>query len=153
MACLGKKQLQFDQEKLREIEGRQQKMIQKLSIPVQNGFNFVEVDAILRCEADRAYTLLVLTNGEKIISSKPLGHFEKMLEHSNFFRVHRSHLINLRYLKSYEKSRQGIVTLTNGDMVFVAKHRRDTFVELVRDGVEVVSPTLQSLPMAVYNNT
>lgn len=128
-----KKEESFQQEKLKTLQENFQGTAKKLAIPVQNGFKFIEINSIIRCKADRGYTYFVLTNGEKIITSKPLGHFEKVLDNSNFFRVHRSDLINLDYLKSYEKSRQGIVTLVNGDTVAVSKNRRDAFLDRIQN--------------------
>lgn len=126
------KQQSLQREKLKILQENHQSKTKKLIIPVQNGFNFIEVDSILRCEAARSSTVLILTNGKKIVASKPLIQIEEMLENTNFFRVHRSDLINLDYLKSYEKSRQSILTLANGDTVVISKNRREAFLERVQ---------------------
>lgn len=127
-----KKQFRYQEKKLRHLKEYEHNKTRKLALPIQNGLNFIEIESILRCEANRNYTYCYLTNGEKLIVSKPLCQFEEMLEGTHFFRLNRSHLVNLNYLKSYEKSRLGIVTLVNGDTVVISRTRREAFLERIQ---------------------
>ena len=43
-----------------------------------------------------------------------LKFYEKALSSFGFYRIHRSHLINLEYLKRYLKGKGGTVVLENG---------------------------------------
>ena len=114
------------------VEGKPNVAISKkrLALPVSNGYTFIESDEIIRCEADRNYTVLFLNSKEKMVVSKPLRVIEEMLKDVCFFRVNRSHLINLQYLKSYGRSKRGYVTLKNGETLSLSSNRKDIFLNV-----------------------
>ena len=58
--------------------------------------------------------------------------YEDMLHPFGFFRVHNSHLINMFYVKSYNKGKTGIVTLTDGKEIDVSSRRKDAFLEKLK---------------------
>ena len=79
------------------------RQVKKLALPAQNSIRFVDIENIIRCQADSNYTWFFLTNGNKLLVTKCLKEFEEMLEPSGFCRVHQSHLINLRYISEFKK--------------------------------------------------
>jgi two-component system LytT family response regulator len=84
--------------------------INKIALPMGDGLLFVEMKDIILFEADGAYTNLYMNNGSKILVSKRLKFFEDILQdRTNFFRPHRSHLININYIKKYIKGDNTIV--------------------------------------------
>lgn len=84
--------------------------INKIALPMGDGLLFVEMKDIILFEADGAYTNLYMNNGSKILVSKRLKFFEDILQNrTNFFRPHRSHLININYIKKYIKGDNQIV--------------------------------------------
>lgn len=101
---------------------------QKICIPDMSGFNIVEISDIIRCESNINYTTIYIKESNPITVAKSLKEFEKMLSDFNFFRVHNSHLINMAYVKSYNRSKGGFVQLTNGEEVEVSVRRKDDFV-------------------------
>lgn len=127
------KQVQLDQEKLKKLQENFQNKPHRLSLPIEKGLTIIEVDSILRCEASRNHTNFFLTNGEKLLVFEPLRRVEELLKDFNFFRVNRSNLINLKFIKRYEKSRQGLVTLTNEDIVVLSKNQRLAFLDRIQD--------------------
>ncbi len=50
---------------------------------------------VVRVEAMKAYSIFHLENGKQIVSSRNLNYHEKQLDTNMFFRMHRSHLINI----------------------------------------------------------
>lgn len=54
-----------------------------------------------------------------------------MLVEYNFFRVHNSHLINLAYIKSYNKGKGGFVTLADNSSIEVSTRRKDDFIKAI----------------------
>jgi two-component system LytT family response regulator len=63
-----------------------------------------------------------------LVVSKTLKEFETLLTPYRFFRVHHSHLVNLRYIKSYQRGQGGSVTLTDDAVVEVSTRRKDEFL-------------------------
>ena len=64
------------------------------------------------------------------IVSKTLKEFEDMLHGFNFFRVHKSHLINLSYIERLEKAEGGTIVMNNGSRIPVASRKRDQLLEI-----------------------
>ena len=104
---------------------------QKLCIPDINGFNIVEINDIIRCESHINYTTIHINKSNSITVAKSLKEFEKMLSDFKFFRVHNSHLVNLNYIKSYNKSNGGYVELINGEEIEISVRRKDEFIKTI----------------------
>jgi two-component system LytT family response regulator len=100
----------------------------KIGIPTYDGISFAAIHDIVRMEADVNYTNVFLATGEKYISSKSLKEFDDLLAELNFFRVHKSHLINLIHIKSYQKGDGGVVTLSDNSRVEVSRRHKDEFL-------------------------
>ncbi len=101
----------------------------KLVVPTVNGFEFLDIANILRCQSDINYTTIYLTDKHKLVVAKTLKEFEEMLSDYSFFRVHNSHLINLAYIKSYNKGKGGSVILNDGTEIEVSVRRKEDFLK------------------------
>jgi len=101
----------------------------KICVPVLTGLIFVNVDDIVRCESNVNYTTLFTKDKQKILVAKTLKEFEELLGDYNFFRVHNSHLINLDYIKSYNKGKGGTVSMTDGSEIEVSTRRKEEFLK------------------------
>jgi len=95
-----------------------------------DNIHLVNVHDIIRCEADRSYTLFHLANDKRIIVSKPLKDMEELLKHHGFFRVHQSHLVNFSFIERFKKSEGGYVILKDNSQVPVAQRKREHLLEL-----------------------
>jgi len=101
----------------------------KIALSTMEGLAFVEIENILRCEADAKYTFVYLKSGKKLHITKNLKEFEELLTEYGFFRVHHSHLINLAYIVKYHKGRGGYVILEDGTSIGVAQRKKDDFLK------------------------
>lgn len=99
--------------------------VDRIAISCVNGYEFVEITEIVRCEGDQKYTKIFLDDGRILLSSYNLGLYKKKL-HARFFLCHKSHLINLTKIKKYLKD--GFVILSDGVKVPVAKRRKEEFL-------------------------
>lgn len=93
----------------------------RIVIPISNGFEMIDISEIIRCDADNNYTTIRLVEKRKVLVSKPLKHFEEILKHNGFLRVHQSHLINPNQLKKYIKSEGGYIVMNDDSIVKVSR--------------------------------
>jgi len=98
---------------------------QKIAIPSHETLEFVDIEDIIRCEADRNYTMIFVRQGKHHIYSRPLKEVEKLLPKELFFRVHQSHLINLQDIKTYLRGVGGQLVLKDGKVIPVARTRKE----------------------------
>jgi two-component system LytT family response regulator len=103
--------------------------LHKLSLPTANGLLFADVDDIIRIESDNNYCTLFFINKPKLVVAKTLKEFEEMPGLSKFFRVHQSHMVNLRYVESYHSGVVDYVLLSNGEQVEISRRRKAGFME------------------------
>jgi two-component system LytT family response regulator len=93
----------------------------KISIPSQDGILWVDLDDIIRFEADSNYTHVYVKNRKKIMVAKTLKSFEDQLLNTVFCRVHSTHLINLNEIEKYIKGDGGIVVLKDNSNIPVSR--------------------------------
>lgn len=105
----------------------------RLVLKTQESVYVVELDEIIRCEADRNYTSFFLTGGKKILVSKTLKEYEILLTGHNFLRVQQSHLINLDYVDRYDKGNGGCVVMKDGSEVPLSPAKRDIFFKILEN--------------------
>jgi two-component system LytT family response regulator len=105
-----------------------QQPLKRIVLPTSNGFTVVNPENIIRCESDRNYTFIFLTDGRRILVSRTIKEYDEMLQDYNFFRIHQSHLINLNYLKNYTRGRGGYVELTDGTTLDVSARKKSDFL-------------------------
>jgi two-component system LytT family response regulator len=106
----------------------------KIALPSSDGLDFVELDNIIRCEADRSYCNFYLTDNSKVLVSKSLKEFEDLLEEAGFFRVHKSNMINLKHIKKYVRGTGGYVVMKDDTQVTVSARRKDLLLSLLSKG-------------------
>jgi two-component system LytT family response regulator len=115
---------------LTNINTVQQNILQKIAVPTVEGFVFIEMNDIIRCEANGAYTYIYTSKKDIIIASKNIKEYEESLPKSNFFRIHNSHLVNINRMLRYNKGRGGTVTMEDGTQIEVASRRRGEFLNM-----------------------
>ena len=116
---------------LRRFIGTVDKNQQKIIIKTHDNIHLVPVQDILYCESDSNYTRFHLTGGKQIMVSTTLKDYEDILAESNFFRVHKSFLVNLKYVSRFEKAEGGSVVLEGDVKIPVASRKRDELVHLL----------------------
>ncbi|MBL4746712.1 MAG: response regulator transcription factor [Flavobacteriaceae bacterium] len=104
----------------------------KITIPTLQGFEVLEIAAILYCKAADNYTEIFLKNNVKKLVSKTLKYFEDALISNNFVRVHKSFLVNVNAITAYNKGKGGSVTLVNGKEISVAASKKGTLLSFFK---------------------
>ena len=102
----------------------------KIALTTADGLVFKKIADIIRCESERMYTNVIMSNHEKIVVSKPMGQLEDILHVHDFFRVHNSHLINMRHIRQFVRTDGGYVVMADGASVSVARNRKEDFLDM-----------------------
>ena len=104
----------------------------KIAIPTSDGFILQPIEEIIYCQAIGNYTQFFLTNKRKLLSSYTLKQYDDMLEEFNFFRAHKSFLINLNHVQQYRKGEGGSVLMSDGMEVEISRRNKESFVQLFK---------------------
>lgn len=99
---------------------------QQVILPTLEGFEVVKMEEIVRLRGNGNFTDLYLTNGNKKMVCRFLKHFSEILP-LPFMRVHKSHIINMNCVKSYNKG--GIVKLNDGAEIEVSPTYKEEFLK------------------------
>ena len=105
------------------LKPQQKAVAGKITIPLQNGFEVLQIEDILYCQADDNYTQIFLQDKKKLVS-KTLKYFEEALRESGFARIHKSYLVNVNAITEYKKGKGGSVVLYNGKEIMVSPARK-----------------------------
>ena len=101
----------------------------RIVLPTQEGFIFVELHDIVWCEAQSNYTVFHLVAGPALIACRTMMEFEELLQEHGFFRIHHSHMINLHHVARYVKGKGGYVVMSTGTELEVSvRKRKEEFV-------------------------
>ncbi|MDA3906747.1 MAG: LytTR family DNA-binding domain-containing protein [Bacteroidales bacterium] len=95
----------------------------KLVLRTTENIFVIDINEVVALSSDRNYTRFYFLEREPIIVSKTLKDFENILDEFGFMRIHRSHIINLKYIERYEKMDGGFAIM-RGNIKFDVSHRR-----------------------------
>ncbi len=85
-----------------DAAGVAQRRLYKLPVQKDKRVLLVDLESVCCIKADGRYSTLY-TDSEDYFCSLSISELNKRLDARFFFRVHRSHLVNLRFAKSFEK--------------------------------------------------
>lgn len=101
---------------------------QTIALPEINGFTIVKVCDIIRCEGERNYSRVFFKDGNSVLVSRTLLDFDNLLVSHGFFRIHRSHLINMKNVNRYLKTDGGMVEMNDKTQLPVSPKFKDEFL-------------------------
>lgn len=99
---------------------------QKIGIPNTKGVDYLNVDDILYLEAINNCTKVAHTTGV-VTSSYPLNKFQSVLEKYNFYKVHRSFIVNTNHVRKYVAD--GSIFMSDGYEIPISKNVRENFLK------------------------
>ncbi|HLP64220.1 LytTR family DNA-binding domain-containing protein [Flavobacterium sp.] len=109
-------------ENFRETKPEKQQVI----LPTLEGFEVVKMEEIVRLRGNGNFTDIYLSNGSKKMVCRFLKHFSELLPFP-FIRVHKSHIINVNFVKSYNKG--GFLMLHDATEIEVSPTYKDEFLQ------------------------
>lgn len=96
------------------------------------------VNDIIRLEADGCYTKIIVREGKNSIISRTLKEFEESLPKEKFFRVHKSHIVSLKYIKDYSNISGNYVTMMDGSKIEISRRRAPEFIQKIKTAMKTV---------------
>jgi two-component system LytT family response regulator len=103
---------------------------QRIGLPNSEGLRFVKLDEILYCKAEGNYTYFYMLNNRKEIVSQTLKEVEtKLAQYDNFLRIHKSFMVNLKYVADYKKGRGGQIILEDNSELEVAPDKKEALLK------------------------
>jgi len=103
--------------------------IRKISIPTIEGVILFPEQDINRLEAMGSYCTIHLTDHKKITTSKPMAHFEQMIDEAQFMRIHKSHIVNLNNITRYIRGEGGWVEMKDKAEVPVSRRLKNELLQ------------------------
>jgi len=103
--------------------------IKRIAVPTLEGFQFIDTGSIVFIEASNNYSIIYLTDNQKITVTHTLKDFEEMLPANMFIRIHHAYIINTNHVVSYIKGKGGQVQMRNGKILDVARRKKDEFLK------------------------
>lgn len=107
----------------------------KIAIPDMEGIELIPYDEIIYCKSDGNYTTLALIGNRKMTVSKPLKYFEENIFSEQFFRIHKSYLVNLTHVKKYLKRDGGVLVMINNDGLPVSRNSRNELLKFIQNSI------------------
>ena len=111
-------------ENLQNIDKQNQKVV----LPLIDGFEVVRVKDIIRCQSDDNFTIFYFRERKKQMICRSLKFYEELLADYDFLRVHKSHLINIQYVKKYVKGKGGQVIMADDSEVELSPNKKKEFL-------------------------
>ena len=104
----------------------------KIPIPTSEGFLLVPLQEILYCQSSGNYTQINLTNKRRLVSSYTLKHYDEMLSEYDFFRAHKSFLVNLSHVTQYRKGEGGTIVMSDSMEIELSRRNKDAFIKIFK---------------------
>lgn len=115
-------------EHLLEVFKSGQTSVKRIALPTLEGFEFVEVEKIIRCESDSNYTKIFLQNLPMMLVSRTLKEIEEILSDLPFIRVHNSHIIAKNHVKKYVKADGGYILMIDNAEIPISRARKEEVI-------------------------
>ena len=102
----------------------------KLALSTLDGIYFYDPSEILYCEGENNYTRFIFANNKALLISKTLGEYEEILEEHGFVRIHKSYLVNKKFITKVD--REGVVIMSNGKALAFSRRRKEAVMLLLK---------------------
>ncbi len=119
-------------ENLAQIIQNPKKVNDKIAVPTSDGFVLIALRDIVFCKANGNYTEFHLSNSKQLLSSYTLKQYHELLVEQNFFRAHRSFLINLSHVKMYRRGEGGTIVMNDGSEIELSRQNKEAFFQLFK---------------------
>jgi len=111
----------------------QNDVFDKIAVPSGNLILFISLSEIIYIKGDGAYSDVFLQDKTKHTVSRNLKNFEEIIcLNNNFVRAHKSFIVNLDFVKAYNKSDGGSLDLITGLQIPVSPEKSTVILEKIQ---------------------
>ena len=95
----------------------------------ERGFVKVNTKNIEYCSGEQAYSYITTNDNKKILVTKKLIDLENQLPKNQFYRTHKSYLVNIHYIVRFVRAINSFVELKNGDRIPVSVRKSSVILK------------------------
>lgn len=108
--------------------------VPRITINHAKGFKIVDPNDFMYLEGEGNYTSIIFVDGTKYVDTKSIGVYEEILDQQLFFRVHKSHIVNVLYVKEFLNDDGHFVIMKNNTKLAISRLRVPKFLEFFKQG-------------------
>lgn len=105
---------------------------QRITINHAKGFKIVDPSDIMYLEGEGNYTKIYFSDGSQYVDTRSLGIYESILDPKKFFRIHKSHIVNVLCVSEFLNVDGSFVVMKNGAKLTISRLRLAGFQEFFR---------------------
>jgi two-component system LytT family response regulator len=132
---LDRQHIEFDKSNLealiQNIHIQSHAGLENIALPTSDGFSMVHVNDISHLQADSNYTWVHLSNQKKYLVTKTLKDMEDMLRFPQYFRPHKSYLVNLNHVDRYIRGQGGYLVMKDNAQIPVARGQKPELMKML----------------------
>lgn len=109
------------------------KTMETITIPTNKGLQFCHISNIIRIQGMSNYCKIYFADHTHPLTiAKVLHWFEEQLPVTDFWRTHKTHLVNSRYIKQLHISQKSSLFLQNGEVIIVSRRRAPLLKKIIK---------------------
>lgn len=103
--------------------------LEQIAIPTQEGFKMIVANEIVYLHAESNYTWLWQMDNKKWLITRTLKEMHELLTFEQFFRAHKSYIVNLNHVDKYIRGQGGFLVMKNKTQIPVARNQKNILLE------------------------
>lgn len=103
----------------------------RIALPIKEGVIYLPVADIVWVASDGNYSTFHTVESKKYLVAKNIGEYEQLLPDSEFFRAHKSHLINIKKVKKFVRTDGYFAEMEGGAKLEIARRKKDEFLQVM----------------------
>ena len=124
---------------IKSLENLSRSMLSPMAVPRitinhARGFKIVDPNDFMYLEGEGNYTSIIFVDGTKYVDTKSIGMYEDILDRQLFFRIHKSHIVNVLYVKEFLNDEGHFVVMKNNTKLTISRLRVPQFLEFFKRG-------------------
>jgi len=105
----------------------------KLGIPINHGIILLCKKDIIYCQSDENYSVIYLNDNKKCLTTFSLNKIEEVLSDINFFRCHKSSLVNIDYIWMVDYSVGFRLVLKDGTKLPLSRRKKKRLIQVLNE--------------------